>query len=101
MSKGFFKWQRNPFKIWQSYVGLVVASFFPLPSWGGFVPMILSFRNFANWNLLIWILTLSILASGFFFGASTKRGRDNFLPYAVGFGLLPFIIIALVIFGGF
>lgn len=97
----FFKWQRNPFKIWQSYVGLVVASFFPLPTLGGYIPLISGFNYIFYWDLFLWVFAFSILASGFFFGASTKRGRDNFLQYAIAFGLIPFFILGLFIFGGF
>ena|SRR3990167_1746458 len=101
MSKGFFKWQRNPFKIWQSYVGLILAGFMPIPlGYFGFVPagilMLSIFKG--SFGIPLFLMFFSILVSGFFVGASIKRGRDNFIQYAVFFLILSVIFYWLTFF---
>ena len=103
--KGFFRFGRNPFKLWQSYLVAFFFLFIPIPL--GTDPLILNWQCIvlpftegglgnivANLNSIMGIV---LLFSGFFFGASLKKGRDNFFQYGVGLFIIAVILFYLVL----
>lgn len=98
MKKGFFKWGRNPFKIWQSYIGLLLVLLLPSPLFtffrGEYITVLEGVTLF--WDNattpLVSIIYLPLFLMGFFFGASLKKGKDNFFQYG-----LTFLVIELML----
>lgn len=89
MSKGFFKWQRNPFKLWRSYIGALITFFL--------IEIVFSRKIYIP-SLDILVFLLPGVISGFFFGASTKKGKDNFIQYAIFFLLIQILLFLWLIF---
>lgn len=104
MKKGFFKWQRNPFKLWRSYLGAVIFGFIPLPLIFVFAPAWLllyaSLSSSFGILMLVLLISLPIIFSGFFLAAATKKGKDNFLQYGITLFILEIIILAVLNNGG-
>lgn len=97
--KGFFKFGRNPLKIWQAWVGAFLALFVPIPLSGNLFDILnyqcilLVLETTSPIAIFNSIMGIFVLLSGFFFGASIKKGRDNFFQYGVAF-----LIIAVILF---
>jgi len=86
--KGLFEWQRNPFKIWQSYLGAYVFGLLAYETPIVKLFSLLSFRAPTLVWFFLYVTFLSIIISGFFIGASFKKGKDNFLQYGIFFLIL-------------
>lgn len=95
---------RNPFKIWQSYLGALVFGLIPIPLGFAFIsPLYFIFRVLITFNsidfpvnILFLVIGLLPILAGFFFGAALRRGKDGFFKYGVIFTILAIILIWLL-----
>lgn len=95
MKRNFLGWGRNPFKLWQSYLGLLIAGLIPLPFYFRFFSafwiiyrIALSGISVSSGFLFFILPPISVILAGFFIGAAFKKGKDGFLKYAIIFSIL-------------